>query len=133
MVVGFIGGMVLSGILVNFIGELATPYFSQVHGDSIVGIIGWAAGVFIMGSLVLSIIRRCFNLSFELADRVVRWIGHSGEHLGEKDEEQELRHRFLGLAGKFGGTAGKPELAELAGVANGEKAEKGENEKEQSG
>lgn len=90
MVVGFIGGMVLSGILVNFIGELATPYFSQVHGDSIVGIIGWAAGVFIMGSLVLSIIRRCFNLSFELADRVVRWIGHSGEHLGEKDEEQEF-------------------------------------------
>jgi hypothetical protein len=88
-----------------------------------VGIIGWAAGIFIMSSLVLSIIRQCFNLSFELADRVVRWIRHSGEYLSEKDEEQELRHRFLGLAGKFGGTTGKPELAELAGVANSDDTE----------
>ncbi len=112
MVVGLIGGIVLSGILVNFVGELATPYFTQVHGDSVVGVIGWAAGVFIMGSLVLSIIRRCFNLSFELADRVVRWIGHSGEQLGERGEEDDLRHRFIGLAGRFKGTPGKPDKPE---------------------
>ena len=107
MVFGLIGGILLSGILVNFAGELATPYFTQVHGDSVVGVIGWAAGVFIMGSLVLSIVRRCFNLSFELADRVVRWIGHSGEHLGEHQEEQDLRHRFIGLAGRFKTVGGR--------------------------
>jgi hypothetical protein len=58
---------------------------------------------FIMGSLALSIVRRCFNLSFELADRVVRWIGHSGElgGTGGQGIEEEVRQQFTGLADKF--------------------------------
>jgi conjugal transfer/type IV secretion protein DotA/TraY len=57
MVVGFIAGMFLSTVLLNFVGELATPYFEQVHGNNMVGLIGWTSGVFIMGSLALSIVR----------------------------------------------------------------------------
>ena len=133
MIVGFIGGMVLSSVLINFVGELATPYFAQVDQGHTVTVIGWAAGVFVMGSLVLSIIRRSFNLSFELADRVVRWIGHSGEHLGEKGEEEELRHRFLGLAGKFGGSSGKPAMSEVDSVKDGDSEPPKSDEGEKGG
>ena len=59
-----------------------------------------------MALIALSLVRRSFNLVFELPDRVVRWIGHHGEQLGEHQDESESARRFFAAYGRFAG-AGK--------------------------
>ena len=104
MVLGFIGGMILATVLVNFAGNLAIPYLGSVHGGNLVGLIGWIAGMWIMALVALSLVRRSFNLVFELPDRVVRWIGHHGEQLGEQQDEPESARRFFAAYARFSGS-----------------------------
>lgn len=110
MILGLIGGMVLSAVLVNFAGELASPYLQQVHGNNAVGLIGWIAGLWVMALITLTLVRRSFNLMFELPDRIVRWIGHSGEHLGENQDEPDNARRFFAAFGRFEGMKGATPL-----------------------
>ena len=45
MILGFIGGIILATVLVNFAGNLALSYLSRVHGNNFVGIIGWLSSM----------------------------------------------------------------------------------------
>ncbi|SMN00836.1 IncI1 plasmid conjugative transfer integral membrane protein TraY [uncultured Candidatus Thioglobus sp.] len=103
MVIGLFGGLILSKVLVNLAGNIATPFFATVHGDSAVGLIGWVAGMGIMALIAMSLVRRSFGLMHELPDRVIRWIGHSGEHLDESADERDVGSKFFGAYGRIGG------------------------------
>ena len=56
-----------------------------------------------MALIALSLVRRSFDLVFELPDRVVRWIGHHGEQLGEHQDEPESARRFFAAYARFSG------------------------------
>ncbi|SMN10575.1 IncI1 plasmid conjugative transfer integral membrane protein TraY [uncultured Candidatus Thioglobus sp.] len=103
MIIGLFGGLILSKVLVNFAGNIATPFFATVHGESVVGLIGWVAGMAVMGLIAMSLVRRSFGLMHELPDRVIRWIGHSGEHLDESADERDVGSKFFGAYGRVGG------------------------------
>ncbi len=45
-------------------------------------------------------------MTWELPDRVVRWIGHSGEHLGEDNDEAGMKQKFFAAYTKVGVGAG---------------------------
>ncbi len=68
---------------------------ATAHGENVVGLVGWITSIVIMALVGLSIVRCSFNLIWELPDRVVRWIGHSGEQLGKHQDEQDVRRRFF--------------------------------------
>ena len=108
MVVGLWGGIILSRVLVNFAGQISIPFLATVHGSNLVGIVGWLAGMVIMALIALSVVRRSFNLIWELADRVIRWIGHSGEHLGESQDEQDIKNKFFMAYSAVKGIKGAP-------------------------
>ncbi len=108
MVVGLWGGIILSKVLVNFAGQISIPFLATVHGSNLVGVVGWLAGMVIMALIALSVVRRSFNLIWELADRVIRWIGHSGEQLGESQDEQDIKNKFFMAYSAVKGIKGAP-------------------------
>ena len=115
MVVGLWGGIILSRVLVNFAGQISIPFLATVHGSNLVGIVGWLAGMVIMALIALSVVRRSFNLIWELADRVIRWIGHSGEQLGESQDEQDIKNKFfMAYSAVKGGKGAIPQKAAAA-------------------
>ena len=46
---------------------------------------------------------RCFNLITHVPDRVLRWIGHGGEGLGESEPVDQAKALFVAAVGGPGG------------------------------
>lgn len=115
MVVGLIAGLVVLTIFIPFIG--ASIWVAEVVNDGA----GVAQGFFtrlvtivLQSFLMVYVCYRSFNLITHVPDRVLRWIGHGGEGLGESEPVEQAKALFIGGIGSFGGGIGR-----VAGAATG--------------
>jgi len=102
MVVGLVAGLVVLTVFIPFIG--ASIWVAEVVNDS-AGVNGGfymrLTVIFVQSFLMLYVCYRCFNLITHVPDRVLRWIGHGGEGLGEAEPVEQSKAIFLGGLGNM--------------------------------
>ena len=104
MIVGLVAGLVVLTIFIPFIG--ASIWVAEAMNDSAgvgEGFFQRAAIIVIQSFLMVYVCYRCFNLITHVPDRVLRWIGHGGEGLGESEPVEQVKSLFTAGIGGPGG------------------------------
>ena len=103
MVIGLIAGLVVLTIFIPFIG--ASIWVAEAMNDGAGagdGIIGRAVLMVLQSFMMVYVCYRCFQLITHVPDRVLRWIGHGGEGLGEDQPVEQTKALFIGSLGPGG-------------------------------
>jgi len=94
MIAGFFAGMVLMVAMGNLIKWMFIPAMSSTLGGSVIGIASFTAMLSILASVIIQVAHRSFALTYEIPDRILRYIGGSQEMLGES-QSQEASNRYV--------------------------------------
>ncbi|MDL4860710.1 DotA/TraY family protein [Halomonas elongata] len=102
----FIAGgiIIMGGTLLN---QLFTPAIQNVQSDSITGLASIIAIISVYVSICLTLLHTCFNLIFQIPDKVMEWIGGSEIATGQ-GSEQEQRNALQNLASYVRDAGGRP-------------------------
>jgi hypothetical protein len=98
-VLALCGSYILMAALISFVRETFGLAFAGSQGSHVVGLTGLVVGVLLLTYLQWKVMTRLFELISEMPDKISRWFGHTGEHLGEAHAGSTI------IAGSIGGTA----------------------------
>ena len=85
MVFGFIGALLISSIIGEFINKTFYSVFknSTTGATGLSALIGWIMGLFLYVSLMLTFVKQTFSIIHKLPDQLMRWMGGSTGGLGD--------------------------------------------------
>lgn len=85
MVFGFIGALLISSIMGEFINKTFYSVFknSTTGATGLSTLIGWIMGLFLYVSLMLTFVKQTFSIIHKLPDQLMRWMGGSTGGLGD--------------------------------------------------
>jgi hypothetical protein len=90
MVFGFLAAMALLEGLGRVIGQIFSVFGFAVLEESFLGISGFMAFAVILGLIVITAVWKLFGLVNYFPERILSWIGESGQHFGEKEEARAV-------------------------------------------
>jgi len=112
MIVGFFFGSAISVLLGTVFFQLFTPALANVQGDTMTGILIQFGALCVVMITIVSLVQSCFNLIFEVPDRVIGWLGGNtdakiGREIGSeiKEQKRSAAKQVAGVAASAGGAA----------------------------
>lgn len=82
MVFGFIAAAQISTVMGEFINKTFLQTFFANSSGGFVGLFDMIGGVVLYFTIMLTFIKKCFNLIFQLPDQMLQWVGGGGSSLG---------------------------------------------------
>jgi hypothetical protein len=104
MIIGLIGGMILSKVVLRFLNY---GFFGVLQQIPNLGLFSWLAIQFIYCTLLVTVVTQAFSLVYLIPDRVMRWLGVSEQSSGAQEALQSSKHGYeqmSGAAEKVGGS-----------------------------
>jgi conjugal transfer/type IV secretion protein DotA/TraY len=92
------GSYALMSLVLGFVDQTFGLAFAGSQGSHVVGLVGLVVGVCTLTYVEWKILIRLLELIAEMPDKIARWFGHGGEHLGEAHAGATI------VAGSLGGT-----------------------------
>lgn len=89
MIAGFFAGMILMIVMGKVTQLLFIPSMSSMLGGTVIGIASFAAMIAIYIAIIVQIANRCYGLTHEIPDKVLRYIGGGQENLGEAEGQAQ--------------------------------------------
>ena len=112
MIVGFFFGSAISVLLGTVFFQLFTPAFANVQGDTMTGLLIQFGALCVVMITIVTLVQSCFNLIFEVPDRVIGWLGGNtdariGREIGGeiKEQKRSAAKQVAGVASSAGGAA----------------------------
>ena len=96
MIFGLVLSYLVFGAVTFFISHTFTVAMGSIAGSNSVGIVGMIVLMIMLAYLHYQAAIRSFHLITQLPDRVSRWFGHGGEHLGEEQEAHTATNFIVG-------------------------------------
>jgi conjugal transfer/type IV secretion protein DotA/TraY len=94
---GVVLSMAVFGAMAWFIGKTFATATNVAFGGHSVGPVGIMIMIGMVTYIHFHIAMRCFSLINQVPDRVTRWFGHGGEHLGEDQHAEKAGHAVIGV------------------------------------
>lgn len=101
MVAAFFAASALVILLGSVVMQMYLPAIAAAQGNSITGIFSAIGYVFLFFVILNIIIQGLFNLTMELADDAIGWVGGIGRSSIGRDTEGKVHNMFM-MGGRFG-------------------------------
>ena len=91
MLLGYLAASLVLGAMGRAIGLIGPLAIDSIQGGNVFGLISMVMYLAIFTVLMITVATRCFALSYEVPDEVLKWIGGGIESLGDSDADRNVK------------------------------------------
>lgn len=95
MLFGMIGGMLIMSAISYLLGALFPIAAASITADSVIGVPSMLILWLLLTTIVVATASRAFELSYEAADQILKWIGGGQEQLGDKGVHDSHKQLYV--------------------------------------